>query len=90
MKNEFICDDRLDELKLNEDIRNMTDEEFEVFLEYVKKNDKYPDKYYMSWYHLVKKLGGIFMPKNKKGQVCTRKNYRNRSQDAGKCRVNVE
>ena len=48
MKNEFICDDRLDELKLNEDIRNMTDEEFEVFLEYVKKNDKYPDKYYMS------------------------------------------
>nr|DAQ59709.1 MAG TPA: hypothetical protein [Caudoviricetes sp.] len=30
------------------------------------------------------------MPKNKKGQVCTRKNYRNRSQDAGKCRVNVE
>ena len=33
MKNEFICDDRLDELKLNEDIRNMTDEEFEVFLE---------------------------------------------------------
>ena len=48
MKNEFICDDRLDELKLNEDIRNMTDEEFEVFLEYVKKNYKYPDKYYMS------------------------------------------
>lgn len=66
MKNEFICDDRLDELKLNEDIRNMTDEEFEVFLEYVKKNDKYPDKYYMSWYHLVKKLGGIFIPKIRK------------------------
>ena len=34
---EYICDDRLDSLKLAEDIRNMTDEEFEEEIQTVKR-----------------------------------------------------
>ncbi len=44
---EYICDDRLDSLKLAEDIRNMTDEEFETFQKEVKNNGDYPKKYYL-------------------------------------------
>lgn len=44
---DYICDDRLDVVKLTEDIRNMTDEEFEKFLKEEEKNEDYPKKYYM-------------------------------------------
>ena len=64
----------------------MTEEEFKEFIKEVEKRENKEKQVY----HLVKRLGGIFIPKNKKGQVCTRKNYRNRLQDAGKCKVNVE
>lgn len=43
----MICDDTLDELKLSEDIRNMTDEEFEEFLQSVKESNEFPKKYYL-------------------------------------------
>ena len=83
---EFICDDRMYKPGgLFDQIRAMTEEEFKEFIKEVEKREN-KEKVY----HLVKRLGGIFIPKNKKGQVCTRKNYRNRLQDAGKCKVNVE
>ncbi len=44
----MICDDRIDEIKLSEDIKNMTDEEFEEFSKRVKENDELPSKYYYS------------------------------------------
>lgn len=43
---ELICDDRIDELKLSEDIKNMTDEEFEIFLKNVEEKNELPSKYY--------------------------------------------
>ena len=45
---DYICDDRIDEIKLSEDIKNMTDEEFEAFAKRVKENDELLSKYYYS------------------------------------------
>ncbi len=45
---DYICDDRIDEIKLSEDIKNMTDEEFEAFSKRAKESDEFPSKYYYS------------------------------------------
>lgn len=43
---DLVCDDRVDELKLTEDIKKMTDEEFERFAQMVKETNELPAKYY--------------------------------------------
>lgn len=45
---ELICDERLDGLRLAEDIENMSDTEFEAFEAKVKQDGKYPEKYYVN------------------------------------------
>lgn len=45
---EYVCDDRLNDNLLRLDIAKMTDEEFEEFEAEVKRNGKYPDKYYFN------------------------------------------
>lgn len=43
----MICDDRIDEIRLSEDIKNMTEEEFEEFCKKIKETDELPMKYYL-------------------------------------------
>lgn len=37
---DYICDDRVDYIELGEKINSMTDEEFERYLETIKKKEK--------------------------------------------------
>lgn len=45
---DYICDDSLDSLKLLEDVRNMTEEEFEKFQKEVQEKEDFPTKYYLN------------------------------------------
>jgi len=38
--NKYVCDDRLDEVALNDKISKMSDDEFNALLEQAKKEDK--------------------------------------------------
>lgn len=44
---EYICDDRVDRIKLTEAIKNMTDDEFEKFNQTLIKTNAYPLEYYI-------------------------------------------